>query len=413
MRTISTKVNVGAANDVQVVNAYLAQKDANFALVIDVINNTYQAITFLKLDVKFINAFGKFIFDETVFQHSLEELNLKPKSLSYLPYWILDERHHTARGVRIRISEVHFDNGTRKYYDRTAEHLQTVPIVTKEKKDTLKKLYGPDFYTYAGHTGDMWRCICGFTNAESDATCRFCKRSKDFVLSAATERQINKKLFQLYIDRDEALAEKASVSEETMPIRPLDEIDLERNAPGEAPVSKKKHVVLFLAIAVAIIALSTFAFKVYDTVSIRRDYKRAQDYIAMGDYDAASTIYDRLPPIVENTDMALKIEELDGLKESRDHYKKGLELNRAGNLVGAYAEYQNVVEGDRQNYLNAEAIMHSIESDYIRHAEALIAEGKSDEAWEYFRPLYALNPHEPHLREAKASLFTTRNLPTE
>ena len=60
---------------------------------------TNKIVTFLKLDVLFINAFGKYIFDETVFQHSYEGLALKPKSLSYLPHWILDERHHTARVV--------------------------------------------------------------------------------------------------------------------------------------------------------------------------------------------------------------------------------------------------------------------------------------------------------------------------
>ena len=131
MRTISTKVRVSKANDVQIADAYLAQNETGFALVIDIINNTYQSIRYLKLDVLFINAFGKFIFDETVFQHGFENLNLKPKSLSFLPYWMLDERHHTARGVRIRISEVHFDDGTRKYYDRTKEYYQTVPIITK------------------------------------------------------------------------------------------------------------------------------------------------------------------------------------------------------------------------------------------------------------------------------------------
>lgn len=407
MRTISTKVRVGAANDVQVADAYLAQHDTNFALVIDVINNTYQAICFLKLDVMFMNAFGKFIFDETVFQHDFTDLNLKPKSLSFLPYWILDERHHTARGVRIRIAEVHFEDGTRKYYDRTKEHLQTVPIIDKEKKDGLKKLFGPDFYTYGGRYAEMWRCVCGFSNADSDQNCRFCRRSKDFVLSAVTERQVNKKLFQLYVDRDRAFAEKAASSQQTMPIRPLDEIDLERGDPkAEASPSKKKRVVLFLFIALGIVGVSAFAFKLYDTVTVRRNYARAQDYIAMGDYDAASRIYDALPPIVENKDMALKIEELDALKESDAHYKKGLEFNRAARPVDAYAHYRKVIEGDRQNYLNAHAMMQSIEEVTIRKSRDLLAEGKAEEAEAVFDAIYELNPDDADLAEARASLFT-------
>lgn len=407
MRTISTKVRVSKANDVQIADAYLAQNETGFALVIDIINNTYQSIRYLKLDVLFINAFGKFIFDETVFQHGFENLNLKPKSLSFLPYWMLDERHHTARGVRIRISEVHFDDGTRKYYDRTKEYYQTVPIITKEKKDELKKLFGPDFYTYGGRYPELWRCICGFVNSHDDENCRYCKRSRDFVLSAVTERQVNKKLFQLYIDRDREKAEQATITEQTMPIRPLDEIDLERSEEKkEHALSKKKRILLFVIISVSIIALSAVAFKAYDGVTVRRHYEQAQNYIAAGDYDSASAIYDTLPPIVENKDMALKIEELDGLKASANHYRQGLELHRAGNLLGAYAHYRKVVEGDRQNYLNAAAMMGSIENATLRQGGTLIAEGKRDEAKTLLETLCELNPENKELRRESEALFT-------
>ena len=47
MRTISTKVRVGASNDVQIADAYLAQNETGFALVIDIINNTHQSIRYL------------------------------------------------------------------------------------------------------------------------------------------------------------------------------------------------------------------------------------------------------------------------------------------------------------------------------------------------------------------------------
>lgn len=407
MRTISTKIRVGAANDVQIADAYLAQNETGFALVIDIINNTYQSIRYLKLDVLFINAFGKFIFDETVFQHGFENLDLKPKSLSFLPYWMLDERHHTARGVRIRISEVHFDDGTRKYYDRTKEYYQTVPIITKDKKDELKKLFGPDFYTYGGRYPSLWRCICGFVNSNDDENCRYCKRSRDFVLSAVTERQVNKKLFQLYIDRDREKAEQSTITEQTMPIRPLDEIDLERGKEKEEhALSKKKRILLFVVISVSIIAISAFAFKLYDAVTVRRHYEQAQNYIAAGDYDKASEIYDTLPPIVENKDMALKIEELDGLKASADHYRKGLELHRAGNLLGAYAHYRKVVEGDSQNYLNASVMMRSIEEATLRRISMLIRENKRDEAKKLLDSLCELNPENKELRREGEKLFT-------
>lgn len=407
MRTISTKVRVGASNDVQIVDAYLAQNETGFALVIDIINNTYRSIRYLKLDVLFINAFGKFIFDETVFQHGFEDLDLRPKSLSFLPYWMLDERHHTARGVRIRISEVHFDDGTRKYYDRTKEYYQTVPIINKEKKDELKKLFGPDFYTYSGRYPNLWRCICGFVNSNDDENCRYCKRSRDFVLSAVTERQVNKKLFQLYIDRDREKAEQSTVMEQTMPIRPLDEIDLERSEEKEEhTLSKKKRILLFIIISVSIIALSALAFKLYDTITVRRHYKQAQNYIATGDYDKASAIYDTLPPIVENTDMALKIEELDGLKASAEHYRQGLELQRAGNLLSAYAHYRKVVEGDRQNYLNAAAMMRTIEESTLHQIDSLIREDKKDEAKKLLDSLLKLNPDDNDLRQKGEELFT-------
>lgn len=406
MRTILTKVRMNPANEVQVVDAYLAQADTDFALVIDAINNTNKIVTFLKLDVLFINAFGKFIFDETVFQHSYEGLALKPKSLSYLPHWILDERHHTARGVRIRIAEVHFDDGTRNYYDRTKETLFTVPIIPKEKKDELKKLFGPDFYTYGDRTAGMWRCICGFTNADEDAVCRHCSRSKAFVLSAVTERQVNKKLFQLYVNKDRDFADRATAYEETMPIRPLDEIDLERGMGSEASPSKRKSGLLFLLVAAAVIALTVFAFHVYDGISTKRNYEKAQSYIAMGDYDEAEAIYDDLPPTVGNVDMALKIQELDTLKNSDANYNKALELSRSGDTLAAYAAYKKVVKEDRHNYANARAMMESIQTETIMEANRALAKGNKKDAEKIIDALLALDPKNLRLSEAKADALT-------
>ena len=406
MRTILTKVRMNPANEVQVVDAYLAQADTDFALVIDAINNTNKIVTFLKLDVLFINAFGKFIFDETVFQHSYEGLALKPKSLSYLPHWILDERHHTARGVRIRIAEVHFDDGTRNYYDRTKETLFTVPIIPKEKKDELKKLFGPDFYTYGDRTAGMWRCICGFTNADEDAVCRHCSRSKAFVLSAVTERQVNKKLFQLYVNKDRDFADRATAYEETMPIRPLDEIDLERGMGSEASPSKRKSGLLFLLVAAAVIALTVFAFHVYDGINTKRNYEKAQSYIAMGDYDEAEAIYDDLPPTVGNVDMALKIQELDTLKNSDANYNKALELSRSGDTLAAYAAYKKVVKEDRHNYANARAMMESIQTETIMEANRALAKGNKKDAEKIIDALLALDPKNLRLSEAKADALT-------
>ncbi len=406
MRTILTKVRINPANEVQVVDAYLAQADTDFALVIDAINNTNKIVTFLKLDVLFINAFGKYIFDETVFQHSYEGLALKPKSLSYLPHWILDERHHTARGVRIRIAEVHFDDGTRNYCDRTKETLFTVPIVPKEKKDELKKLFGPDFYTYGDRTAGMWRCICGFTNADEDVICRHCSRSKAFVLSAVTERQVNKKLFQLYVNKDRDFADRATAYEETMPIRPLDEIDLERGIASEPAPSKRKSALLFLLVTAAVIALTAFAFHVYDGISTKRNYEKAQSYIAMGDYDEAEAIYDDLPPTVDNVDMALKIQELDTLKDSDANYNKALELSRSGDTLAAYAAYKKVVEEDRHNYANARAMMESIQTETIMEANRALAKGNKKDAEKIFDALLALDPKNLRLLEAKANALT-------
>lgn len=406
MRTILTKVRMNPANEVQVVDAYLAQADTDFALVIDAINNTNKIVTFLKLDVLFTNAFGKYIFDETVFQHSYEGLALKPKSLSYLPHWILDERHHTARGVRIRIAEVHFDDGTRNYYDRTKETLFTVPIVPKEKKDELKKLFGPDFYTYGDRTAGMWRCICGFTNADEDVICRHCSRSKAFVLSAVTEWQVNKKLFHLYVNKDRDFADRATAYEETMPIRPLDEIDQERGIGSEPAPSKKKSALLFLLVAAAVIALTAFAFHVYDGISTKRNYEKAQSYIAMGDYDEAEAIYDDLPPTVDNVDMALKIQELNTLKDSDANYNKALELSRSGDTLAAYAAYKKVVEEDRHNYANARAMMESIQTETIMEANRALAKGNKKDAEKIFDALLALDPKNLRLLEAKADALT-------
>lgn len=116
------------------------------------------------------------------------------------------------------------------------------------------------------------------------------------MLSAVTERQVNKKLFQLYVNKDRDFADRATTYEETIPIRPLDEIDLERGLAAEEAPSKKKGALLFLIAAVAAIALTLFAFRIYDGVSTRRNYDKAQNFIAMGDYAAAEAIYNGLPP---------------------------------------------------------------------------------------------------------------------
>ncbi|MDQ0507942.1 hypothetical protein QO008_000386 [Peptoniphilus ivorii] len=408
MRTISTKVRLHADNEVQVTNAYLAQADTGFALVVDVINNTSKTIEAIKLEVMFINAFDKLIFDETVFRHDYPDLKIPPKTLSYLPNWILDERHHTARGVRIRIAEVHFDDATRKYYDGKDEHYQTVPIIPTEKMEKLQNLFGPDFYTYGGRYNPYWRCICGFTNGEDDENCRFCHRSRDFILSAMTERQVNKKLYKMYISRDRDLAQRASETLHTMPIRPLTEIDTERGLlADEKPVPKRRRILVFLAIALGIVFFSFFSFRIYHKIHISRNYKRAQDLIAMGRYEEAESIYATLPPTVDNVDMALKHEELASLKTSEANYKKGLELSRAGDWIPAYAYYMKVEPADHQNYLNAEAMMQTITRRIVREAETDAAQGDEVAAEQKLRALLANDPENRDVREALANLFPT------
>ena len=252
----------------------------------------------------------------------------------------------------------------------------------------------------------MWRCICGFTNGDEDAVCRHCSRSKDFVLSAVTERQVNKKLFQLYVNKDRDFADRATAYEETMPIRPLDEIDLERGTAQEPTPSKKKSALVFLIVAAAVISLTAFAFHIYDGISTKRNYEKAQSYIAMGEYDKAEAIYDDLPPTVDNVDMALKIQELDTLKDSDANYKKALELSRAGDTLAAYANYKKVVEEDRHNYANARAMMESIQTEAIMEANSALAKGNKKDAEKIFDAYLALDPKNERLLRAREDALT-------
>lgn len=126
----------------------------------------------------------------------------------------------------------------------------------------------------------------------------------------------------------------------------------------------------------------------------------------MGDYDEAEAIYDDLPPTVDNVDMALKIQELDTLKDSDANYKKALELSRSGDTLAAYAAYKKVVEEDRHNYANARAMMESIQTETIMEANRAMAKGNKKDAEKIFDALLALDPKNLRLLEAKANALT-------
>lgn len=141
-------------------------------------------------------------------------------------------------------------------------------------------------------------------------------------------------------------------------------------------------------------------------MSTRRNYDKAQNFIAMGDYAAAEAIYDGLPPTVDNVDMALKIQELETLKASDASYKKALELSRAGDSLAAYAAYKEVVEEDRTNYANAKAMMESIQSEAIARANRYAEEGNKKDAEKLFDAFLILDPKNERLSEAKDAILT-------
>ena len=65
-----------------------------------------------------------------------------------------------------------------------------------------------------------------------------------------------------------------------------------------------------------------------------------------------------------------------------------------------------MVEGDRQNYLNAAAMMRTIEGSTLRQIDSLIREDKKDEAKKLLDSLLELNPDDNDLRQKGEELFT-------
>lgn len=407
----SNRVSMDPYSDVQITDLTFAQKDLVFALVVDVLNMSSKIITEIKIEVVFINALGKFIFDKTVFSHTFTDLNIPSNEIFYLEPWELDERHQTARSALVRIAELHFSDGSRKYFNVKRENVYTLPILPKEKSEKIQALFGNDVITYGNKIKDAWRCVCGAINPFEYTECRHCQRNRDFILATLTERIINEKLFSIIQkDQEEDLNPDYLSHQSSQHVEDIKEIQAKRKG-GKSEdeqttsMSLKRRIFLVLASLLALVFLINTGIFLYKKMDTRNTLKTAETYIHTGKYKEALELYKSLSPEIDDVDVVLKIEDTKNLIKSEDDYSKGVELTIENNTLGALFCFTKVLPEDRQNYLKSQAMITSLKQDYIRGIENQMAEGQWEEALKKIEDLISILPEEQGLKDIRIEIL--------
>lgn len=406
----SNRVSMDPTSQVQVVRVTFGQTEETLALVIDLLNISDKTITGIKFDVIFLNARGKYIFDKAIFSHSYQDLSIEPGSLFYLEPWQLDERHQTARSALVRISEVHFEDGTRKYFNIKKENTYTLPIIPKEKLQRLQSIFGQDLITYGSKIKNAWRCICGTTNPQLQDTCRLCERNKDFVLSTLTERQINQKLYSMIQkDQNEDLDPEILIHQSSHQVEDIKKLESTRRGTEEelqmAPTPLKRKIFLVLASILALVFLYQTGSFIYKKVDTQNTLKRAETYILAGRYEEALSLYKDLAPYTNNLDMTLKIEDTQNLIKSAENYNRGVELTIGNNSLGALYAFSRVLPDDAQNYAKSQAMISSLKQDIINNIRTDISNGKLNEALTKADDLLYLLPEDSEIADLREEIL--------
>ncbi|MCD1147659.1 hypothetical protein LQU94_05985 [Peptoniphilus sp. KCTC 25270] len=384
----STRVSMDPESKGQIVNATLVEleNDLGLALTIDFLNLYNQNINAIKFDVYFINSFGKFIFDKTAFSHRYIDLSIPPNTLYYLEPWELDERHHTARSLLIRVAEIHFEDGTRKYFSERKENIYVLPIVSNKKRALLRNTFGSDVITYGGKRKDAWRCVCGALNPKDLPTCQYCARNKDFVLTTLTESKINETLKPLYKKSEEELDPSLFHHQVSRRGQALSEHERHRrneeeNTELRPEINRKKMIFYVVGLILLFLALFQIGRFIYNQFSNEKQLQQAQLYIDQGEYERALEIYENLPTNIENIDLTLKIQDTKTLIQSVDNYSQGIALAIAGKDMPAIRSFSRVLSDDHENYYNAQVMISTLREEFLKKIKTQIEEG------EYYRAL--------------------------
>lgn len=407
----TNRISLDPRAQVQIVGITFAQSQMSLALVVDLINLTDKPIVEVKLDAMFINAKGKFIFDRAVFSHTYSNLSIGPQEICFLEPWDLDERHQTARSAMVRVAEVHFEDGSRTYYQLKKENVYTLPILPLEKVERLQSLFGKDLITYASKLKEAWRCVCGTINPFGEETCLHCERNRDFVLSTLTERRINEKLYSLFQkDQEEDLDMDILAHQSSHEVENIEDLVAKRQAkeaqdpPRQMPLGRKIFYIVSTILALFFLfQTGTFLYRKLDT---QNTLKRADSYIASGQYQEALSLYKDLAPKINNVDIALKIEDTQNLIKSEENYKKGVQLTIKNDSFAALYAFTRVLPDDSQNYAKAQAMISSLKQDILVEIEEEIALAQYNEALKKIDDLIYLLPEEPQLESLRQEILS-------
>ncbi|MDO5301351.1 MAG: hypothetical protein Q4E76_02490 [Tissierellia bacterium] len=379
MRVFQGKISLLEGAQVQIVQAEIVSMDASLGLVSKILNNSEKEIEYLKMEALFQNSMGKFLFDRTVFSKEYGELALAHGTIDFLPPWQLDERHGTARSVQVRISEIHFADGSRKYMDLKKEHLYKLPIVPDEKREKMQTLYGSDVMTYGENFPRSWRCVCGFINGDVD-TCSYCSRNREFVTKTLNERAINKKFYNMAKGSgEEAVDLKLVQRHDTMTIKHIDDVAVPKVAPPRH-LPSPSAIVTLLALILTVTSVYFLGSYLYQRYTNTQKLHRAEAMTALGRYEEAYAIYQKLPTKMDNVDITLRMEELHNLARSNALYEEGLLKIKEDDPLAAVDLFLQVKEDNQEDYLDAQAMIRALRKDLLREIQTLLDEGKEEEA---------------------------------
>lgn len=392
--TLPTKVYLSPMDRVQIVGANLSQLDDDFSLIIDVINTSNFEATNFVFAVKFYDAFGKYLFDETIFEFSSPETKVAPHSLHYFDPFVLDERFHTARQVEIRIKSVFFGDKAETVYDPSEQSVFELPLIDPAKQTAMKEFIAPDCITYGENLRTAWRCVCGATNLRAEFECDNCHRNKFYVLNQLTEALINQKIAAA-LDPNAPLEESIQSQEVKDHIPQTTQIIQKIRTPDKksfTPRSLKDYLVLFLTLVLILVSLF-FAFHLYKGSGLyqHRQVAKADRLIEEGQFEKAKEVYRSLannPP----EDLSSRQEKLDSLVHSQFHYEMGLKAMDQEDPFSALTYFNKVLPEDLVRYNKAHQYIGNLEHQILKQSKDLLQEGQVDEAVDLLHRLLDILP---------------------
>lgn len=385
--TLPTTVHLNPREDIQVVGANLTQLDEDFSLIIDVLNMSDAIAEKVVFQVKFSDAFGKFLFDGTEFVFTGDEAHVLPGEVYYFPPFVLDERFRTARAVSVRIESVDFQGGVHLAYEVREESAFTLPILTLEKEEKIHNTFGKDVITYGENMVTAWRCVCGCTNDRDTSECRNCSRNKNFVLNHLTEPFMNLKLLSK-MEKEGVKKPNLAFTQTQLTRAPetTQIIQEKRQNPGVPGKKVRKRrspfTYLLFLLLFGVLAFGAYGFlrAQSEEMSYTGDIEKGAAAYEEGDYDRALELYQKANETKPSQEISEKVEEMSRMSKSKASYLRGMELMGQKEYLQALRFFREVLPDDKHFYKSAQDEIARLEDLVLSRCRKFLDEGRREEA---------------------------------